>query len=209
MKFFFIQFLSGAMRRDQKLIIGSLLLVSVNSIVIYGQPITSIAYASKSKTLALTDSADILKTYAVSGKVTQTFSYCGGAAPSQDILEELAKPVAYAGKKFYIRRGEINDTKNKVIKSFTTGKDGDFCIRLAPGTYAIILEEQLDTINIKDYTKPDQLVDEQCMLSWWTKPYYLLKVKDSNIRKLNFSFFHRCFISIEIPCISYQGPQPL
>jgi hypothetical protein len=54
----------------------------------------------------------------------------------------------------------------------------------------------------------NQIVDEQCLIEWWKKPYYLLEVKDQNITSLNFIFIHRCFLNNDIPCISYGGPMP-
>ncbi len=150
-----------------------------------------------------------LKTYKVSGKVTQTFAYCGGAAPSQELLDQLAKPVAYAGKKFFIRRGKTNSINAKMIKSFTSGKEGEFSFILSPGTYSIILEEQLNIIKAGDLTKEFIEVDEKCLKEWWTKPYYLLEVKNKQITDLNFNFFKRCFFSNDIPCSTYNGPQPL
>ena len=150
-----------------------------------------------------------LKTYTVSGKVTQNFPYCGGAAPSQELLEKLAKPVAYAGKKFFIREGKTNSINAKILESFSTGKDGEFSIRLAPGIYSIILEEQLKLIKAEDLTKEFIEVDEKCLEEWWSKPYYLLEVKNYDINDLNFNFFHRCFILNDIPCINYNGPQAM
>ena len=150
-----------------------------------------------------------LKTFTVSGKVTQTFPYCGGAAPSKELLEKLAKPVAYAGKKFFIREGKTNSINAKILESFSTGKDGEFSIRLAPGIYSIILEEQLKLIKAEDLTKEFIEVDEKCLEEWWSKPYYLLEVKNYDINDLNFNFFHRCFILNDIPCINYNGPQPM
>jgi hypothetical protein len=40
----------------------------------------------------------------VSGEVTQTSSYCGGARPSDEMVQEQNRPKPYGGKKFYIRK---------------------------------------------------------------------------------------------------------
>lgn len=149
-----------------------------------------------------------IQTYTISGKVTQTFSYCGGAAPPQHLLDKLATPVAYADKKFYIRKGKTNSTKIKVLKSFATNAEGGFSIRLSPGTYAIILEEQLHQIIAGSYKKENLEVDEKCLQKWWEKPYYILEIKSSNIQNLHFNFHHSCFITKDLPCITYIGPMP-
>lgn len=148
------------------------------------------------------------KTFKVSGIVTQTFSYCGGVAPSREMLDKLGTPIAFPGKMFYVREGEINNSKNKIIKAFTADSTGKFCFRLEPGIYAIILQEQLDTVKVTDYAKSDQQVDEFCLNNWWKTPYYLLTIKRSNVTELKFNFFHRCFLATDNPCISYRGVLP-
>ena len=146
------------------------------------------------------------KAYTISGKVTQVFPYCGGAMPTDEILKGLKTPTAFANKKFYLRSGKVNNTKSKIIKSFTTDSSGRFSFRLPVGTYSIILEEQVTKIKAEDYKKQSQSVDKQCLDEWWAKPYYLLVVKNADIHDLNFSFTHRCFINSDIPCIIYHGP---
>ena len=58
----------------------------------------------------------------------------------------MATPVAFPGKRFYIRPGVTNNSNVKIVKSFTTAEDGSFSIQLAPGIYAVIVEEQLNKI---------------------------------------------------------------
>lgn len=154
------------------------------------------------------DSKKNSKLYTISGKVQQVSPYCGGARPSQEMLDRLAIPVDYPGKKFYVRRGKINTINTKIVSSFISGKEGEFSIQLEPGTYSIILEEQLNEIKAEDYVKQYQQVDTQCLKEWWIQPYYLLEVKEKTITDLNFVFQHRCFISVDLPCITYTGPLP-
>ena len=91
--------------------------------------ITTAYTRGKSQTVTTPCKTDSLKTFAVSGRVTQTYSYCGGASPPKQVLDRLANPVAYSGKKFYIRQGKANSTKAKVVKSFITGKDGEYLFK--------------------------------------------------------------------------------
>jgi len=169
--------------------------------------VSSITYDTKiTKTIYPSESGRSLKTYIISGKVTQTSSYCGGARPPEEMLKRLATPVVFPGKKFYIRKGKINNTKAKIVKSFVTDSTGSFSIRLAPGTYSIILEEQVHKIRSGDYTKKYQVVDNRCLQEWWAKPYYLVEVKDENVSELTFNFHNRCYITSDIPCITYKGP---
>ncbi len=166
------------------------------------------ASGAKSKTAATHNAKKKLKAFVVSGMVEQTSSYCGGARPSQAMLDRLATPTPYPNKKFYIKRGNINCTEAKVVTSFTTDSTGRFSIRLKSGTYSIIVEEQLYPIDLKKYENANPEVDRQCLDEWWAKPYYLLVVKNKNINELKFIFHHRCFVKSDIPCITYKGPLP-
>jgi hypothetical protein len=148
------------------------------------------------------------QTCKISGNVKQTFSYCGGARPDDSLLERLAKPVAFVGKKFYIRKGKTNILKSKVILGFETDSLGNFSFYIKPGIYSILLEEQLKRVNSKNYSSHNQSVDEKCLKKWWSKPYYLLVVTKPKNQKLDFLFQHRCFINNEIPCIEYIGEMP-
>ena len=148
------------------------------------------------------------QTYLISGHVSQSSSYCGGARPTQEMLDKIAIPVAYPNKKFYIRKGKTNSLNLKFLKTFNSDKDGNYTIRLPKGIYSIILEEQLKEINIGDYTTTNQQVDTNCINEWWSKPYYLLEVNNKNIDHLDFDFHHRCFVTNDIPCLNYVGPMP-
>lgn len=166
------------------------------------------ASGATSKTAAIHNAKKKLKAFVVSGMVKQTSSYCGGARPSQAMLDRLSTPAPYPYKKFYIKRGNINCTEAKVVTGFTTDSTGKFSFRLKPGTYAIILEEQLYPIDSNKYENENEQVDRQCLVEWWAKPYYLLVVKNKNINELKFIFHHRCFVKTDIPCITYKGPLP-
>lgn len=155
---------------------------------------------------SLTKSSDS-NSFLITGKVSQTFSYCGGARPTQEILDRFATPKDYPNKIFYIRNGNKNDTIAKIVAKFITKEDGTFSFHLKPGTYSIILEEQLSIINASDYVTQNQIVDEKCLMEWWKKPYYILEVTDKDIFNLNFTFHHRCYIKSDIPCITYTGPK--
>lgn len=143
----------------------------------------------------------------ISGKITQTSSYCGGAAPSPEMLEEYETPKPYIGKTLYVRKGNRNNLKEKIILSFKADAKGNFSFQLEPGIYSIIVEEQVKTLTIKQ-TNPGVQADTACLKKWWVKPYHLLNVKENNITGLNFNFHHPCFITSDIPCFQYNGPMP-
>jgi len=160
------------------------------------------------KTIPNSKSDSLVNTYTVSGRVLQQFPYCQGARPTEEMLAKVTTLVAYPNKKFYVRKGSTNRKNGKVVKHFTTNGEGFFSLSLLPGIYSIIVEEQLNTINPQNYITDTQNVNEQCLIEWWEKPYYLLEIKDQNINSLNFKFTHRCFLHTDIPCIDYKGPMP-
>lgn len=187
----------------------STVLLCISLTIAFSQAIISNTHGIvKTKTGTHNHSTKKQRTYIVSGTVQQTFSYCGGARPSQAMLDKLAMPKTYPDKKFYVRKGNANNSNAKIVTTFITDSAGGFSIRLKPGIYSIIVEEQLHPIKPNEYINENQQMDSKCLDEWWAKPYYLLEVKNKNINDLNFVFHHRCFISNDIPCITYQGPLP-
>lgn len=152
------------------------------------------------------------KKITISGSVTQTYSYCGGAAPPDFLLEQLAEQKPFPNKNFHVIKGDTNTTSHKIILSFTSDTAGNFSFQLEPGTYSILLDEQAYLPDAKKHKTQSQSIDEDCYKNWWAKPYYLLAVEESSktttIKGLNFNFHHRCFISSDIPCLQYNGPLP-
>ena len=147
--------------------------------------------------------------FKISGTVNVTTPYCGGAAPSEEIMENSRKPQPYNAKVFYVRKGNINSMKAEIILSFTTNTKGEFVIELPEGTYSIIQKEQTVAFKMKDY-KMDKfhIAEESCLKEWWGKPYHVLDIKDKNIEGLIFTFHRQCFVTSDIPCIRYIGPMP-
>ena len=148
----------------------------------------------------------------VAGTITQTFSYCGGAAPPQELLEKMAEPKPFPKKKLFLIKGDTNTASHQVILNFVSDSAGNFSFQVEPGTYSIILEEQVSAPDAKKYKTPTQTIDEECYKKWWATPYYSLEVeagsKTTTIKGLNFNFHHRCFISSDVPCLQYDGPMP-
>lgn len=148
----------------------------------------------------------ITQKYSISGIVQQTFAYCGGAVPTQEILKNFATPKAFANKTFYVRKGKKNNIKREIIAQFTSDSNGEFSFQLPKGVYSILVEEQVEKADPKKYTAKYQTVDEKCLEDWWQKPYFLLCVK-SDKKDLKFLFNHRCYVDSDVPCVKYTGPK--
>lgn len=145
----------------------------------------------------------------LSGKVMITYSYCGGAAPTEEMLAALAKPQPYVGKVFYVRKGNRNTLASEIVTRITTDSIGAFSVELAAGTWSLIQEEQVKEIDSNNYKNTaTHQVDMDCLRKWWSEPYEIIEIKDSAITDLHFSFHRRCFINSDIPCFNYTGPYP-
>ena len=84
------------------------------------------------------------------GLIENNQSYCGGAAPPQELLDELAIFHASANQTFYIRKGNSNTPFTPVYKTFTTDALGNYSVQLPAGNYAVISEEKYFTESISD-----------------------------------------------------------
>jgi len=184
------------------------LIIILFSFLACGTKHKSVAEKSSDKT----EIQQTVKKGTVSGTVSQTFSYCGGARPPDFLLEQLAQPKPFPNKKVHVIKGDTNTTAHKIILTFTSDSTGNFSFKLEPGTYSIILDEQVSPPDAKKYKTQSQSIDEECYKNWWAKPYYLLEVpvtsQTTTIKGLNFTFHHRCFISSDVPCLQYLGPYP-
>ncbi|CAN5886742.1 hypothetical protein BH11BAC4_BH11BAC4_22410 [soil metagenome] len=194
MRKFFYMFFNGIKKQDYyRLLLLLLLFTGINVFFIFCRTAVTMKDAKG-------------KSVPVSGVITQTYSYCGGAAAPKQILDQLKTPVPYTGKKFFIRVDNTNTISGKIVKSFTSDSTGGFSFTLEPGIYSIIVEEQLQQIKASDFATEHQQVDENCLSAWWIRPLYILEISDKAITGLNFNFHHPCFISSDIPCLQYSGP---
>ncbi len=146
----------------------------------------------------------------VMGLVTLTSSYCGGARPTDEVMQEYNTPKPYAGKVLYFREGDKNDLNKKIVAKTVTNDSGYFEVKLPVGTYAIILEEQLKKANPGNFATPNTIsVDSLCLAQWWETPLKVITVSSKvPPEKIQLNFHRECFISKDIPCLRYNGPMP-
>ena len=144
--------------------------------------------------------------HTVSGKVTQKKLYCGGARPTEKMLEDLKKPIPYPNKSFYIKKIADDYTNQKILLNFTSNNLGEFMFQLKPGSYAVFLDEQINKVDFS--ILKNQTLDEKCYDGWLKKPYATVEVKNENINYLEFNIAKKCFITKDIPCLRYTGPLP-
>lgn len=148
-------------------------------------------------------------TYKVSGKITHSSSYCGGAAPDPGMVAEMNMPKPYRGKKLYIKKGDSNANNVKILDSIISDNAGLFELYLAPGKYCILQPGQLQNGLLEMYMKNNHyIVDAQCLEQWQQSCYKTIVVTDSDITDLEFHFHKPCFTPEGVPCINYSGPLP-
>jgi hypothetical protein len=149
--------------------------------------------------------------YSVSGTITQTHSYCGGARPPDELLAKLQAPHPFPGKKIYFRKGDVNTVDIKTLKEAVSDSSSHFHVMLSPGTYCVIEEDQvkaLDTVAYrKKYATKYLVVDDACLKEWWGKCLTTLVVEKADKKDLTLNFHIPCFTQ-GIPCMKYTGPKP-
>ena len=141
--------------------------------------------------------------------VTYTTEYCMGMRPTDEMLDSLAKPRPYVGKKLYLKKGITNDTLTPILQTLITKADGTIALPdLFPGKYYIIDEDHLHT---KNYGKLQdiQVTDQACINKWFKKPLLNFEVKKNIKQHLYYTInFHKSCYKGEasVPCIRYTGP---
>lgn len=157
----------------------------------------------------ITDSKGKMQT--VSGKVMLTKSYCGGAAPSHEMLEEMRQPHPYSGLKLIFKNGNENTLRPKMTFETTTKADGTYEIEIPSGTWCILHPWQADESELNHYrnlNSPEMQVDVDCLESNWHACLRIVEIFDAPLESVDFEFHESCFHPIGIPCLNYSGPMP-
>lgn len=153
------------------------------------------------------------KTYTVSGNITYTSDYCGGAYPSESMLLRLATPSPYPEKVLYIRKASHNDLDQPILYTLITDSLGNFSADLPTGNYCLIDEFRkdrtlLDKLNNKDSTNYLRVPDPKCLDDWFNNCLYGFTVSNYPIMTIQLNVHRACFRPEGVPCISYIGPMP-
>lgn len=186
---------------------GKLYLISITALIVQcHHPIQDMALKTRHDFDA-TSTSTAGATNVITGRLTSTGQYCGGAAPSEEILAWYSTPHPMAERKLYLISGEINSEPAIVVDSTITDTGGIFVFQASPGKYLIIDSEQHDPLVIPKNTEWQQ-VDETCYKNWWAKGMISVEMKFSDIDLGDFNFHYPCFINSWCGCISYTGPYP-
>jgi len=150
----------------------------------------------------------------VKGAVNQTNSYCGGARPPDDLLEELAKPKPLTNYKLYIKKNTPSIIDAIIMDSIITDQNGRFTLKMPKGNYIFV-----DSI-YKDREHYNQMVrlilndnenysnlDTNCLLNRFNTPLLDFKITRKN-QLLKPIRIHRSCDYNKIPCVNYKGALP-
>ena len=145
------------------------------------------------------------KMYIISGKVTETNQYCGGARPSQEMLDELTAPKPLADKVLLIKSGKIN-TNSRSVQKTKTDPYGNFTLILKAGTYCIVEESKGKKFTPKTNDEIYEW-DNDCLKKNWEACDHLMVVGKDKVDNININYQKYC--DYRQPCLKkFKGPLP-
>jgi hypothetical protein len=147
-------------------------------------------------------------------RLTQSSTYCGGARPTEEVLEWHRQEKPLQGQTIYIRQGKTNDLSSKIIAQYTSDENGLIRAKLAPGEYIFIHDEKKDSTYfnslLNTYSKDTQdrkKINKTCLEDWLQEPLMTFEIKKGSNNDLHYNFTRRCSWN-NIPCSQYTGPLP-
>lgn len=110
----------------------------------------------------------------VKGRAMYRISYCGGAAPSEEMMEEMRKPKIFKGQLYFV--------KDKIKTKITTDANGHFSCTLPTGKYKIYLAQ--------NRRGPESFwYDENLDGKWWAQQVFSnVEIKNSGEIKFVLDF---------------------
>ena len=154
------------------------------------------------------------KTFDVTIEATTTQAYCGGAQPTEEILDELNTPVPAPNVSIYLRKGTINDINKPVDYKLSTNDSGRVETQLPAGTYSVVFENKKNQAGYDDLiekygkeTTKQTAIDTTCLKKHFSQPNGILEVAEKGTNKLIVNRRKRCQWT-KIPCSNYKGQLP-
>jgi hypothetical protein len=148
------------------------------------------------------------KTFTVSGNFLVISPYCGGAAPTPDMVEAAKTPQPLANQGFLIRKGSMNAPGTALVTRVRTNAQGTFSVALKPGTYCMVLDEKENRRTPEFLNTQYYEIDKKCDDKWLNGCELSFTVADKNISGLRLTLTRKCHINSFSPCINWGGPLP-
>jgi len=175
-------------------------------------PVLLLSCVCKNKTTGDTTTTQDIIMYTVTGKAEIVGVYCGGARPTQEMMEQITQPKPLAKTTFYIRQDSVNDISKPIYKEFTTDSLGNFSIQLPAGKYSIVNTEKKNSDFVnglkKTYAKETEnysAIDLNCIKEWVKTPDAILNV-NGDVKNFTITYSEHC--SWHVQCVAYKGPYP-
>ncbi len=142
----------------------------------------------------------------IQGQITQTADYCGGAQPSEEMLEAMAKPRPLANKEIIIKIGPKNKAGSPVFKKIVADNEGKFSIYLKMNVvYCFIEDWKAKPFKVPMNTEYVKW-DAACLYERYLTADYVLKVQNKGNAPVKINFHTPCFFHPY--CGTYSGPLP-
>jgi hypothetical protein len=148
------------------------------------------------------------KHFTVSGRFLVKSPYCGGAAPTPDMVTASQTPQPFAGQGFIIRKGTTNGVGSAIETRVTTDNNGAFSVSLTAGTYCMVLNEKENRRTPEFLKTAYYEIDKKCDDKWLGTCELSFTVADKNVSGLRVTLERKCQIASLSPCIQWGGPLP-
>jgi hypothetical protein len=141
----------------------------------------------------------------IKGKVTTTADYCGGAAPSEEMLERLRTPQPAVRKVILVKYGTVNAENLRVVKRIVTDSNGHFSVTLKKGfDYQFVEEWKAQPFRVPANTEFVKW-DAACLQKRYATPDAVCRKKQRG-GTVDMNFHQPCFFHPY--CGGYSGPLP-
>ncbi len=134
------------------------------------------------------------------GVVESTSSYCGGAPPPPQLLEQLATPRPEPGYRLLARRGQDNIADAPVFAETVTDDQGRFLLDLEPGWWCFVGE---DKRTLSEDQAASWGASHECVDDWFRTCESTLLLEDQPAQGLIIGLRRGCSANPCIPAPPY------
>lgn len=125
----------------------------------------------------------------VKGKILHTADYCGGAAPSEEIIKNLATEKPLANTQLFLKAGNSDLRDKPILQTLTTDANGNFELSVAAGTYSLVVREKTQDFSKGIMAKFGNT--PEC-ISWQNSPNIVIVVKKSSKKAITYKTHIDC-----------------
>jgi len=140
--------------------------------------------------------------FLVTGSIMQTTSYCGGAQPTQKILDSFNTPKGIPFGKLFVKSGAKNIEGAPVIERINADANGNFSVYLPEGKYCFVEEWKIKPFKLP-LNNVNHKVDSTCFRNLYDSPDFSLNITNKNIHHLEIILHRTC--PDKQPCVSFHG----